>query len=159
MIPSLHNKIDESYDLSLRKVNNEIEIFALSLNSKETSHENSDNITLNVYSPVGSIQLGNYSTANVNQVINQDDKKELIKALNIVEKAIFSLPKITTFSKEEVLDIVQDSKQELSKEKPNKTKLRGFISTIGHSLQTVATLHSAYQAIKSAALFIGVSFP
>ncbi|MFC1732224.1 hypothetical protein ACFL6I_18100 [candidate division KSB1 bacterium] len=167
IISHLHKMLNDSYDLSFKKVNNEIDLFTiwlknteLSQNKKIKTHDEKFKIiVMNNYSPVGSIQIGNYTSATVTKIINKDDKKELIKALDIVEKGISAIEKITTFPKDEVVDLVQESKNELSKDNPNKTKLRGLISTIGQSLQSVATLHSAYQALKSAALFLGINLP
>ena len=65
----------------------------------------------------------------------------------------------TPFDKAEVLELVQDSKTEADKQKPNLTRLKGALLVIANSIQSVAGLRPAYETLKGALALVGVTLP
>ena len=56
-------------------------------------------------------------------------------------------------------EIEKDLEDEIQKEKPNVTRLRSLLTTVGSSIQVVSSLKPAYETLKQALTFIGVSLP
>ena len=145
---------------ALRKVGTEIDLFVLSLKSKvETEKDRSSSTVININSPVGSIQTGNGSTANVIQNIEPALKEQLLKALDKIISTL-SQPELETHTpKGELIEVAQESQKELRKEKPTLTRLRSLLTTIGTSIQVISSLKPAYDTLKHFLKLIGIPLP
>ena len=79
----------------------------------------------NFNAPVGSVQNGNHSISNVNQNIGQNFS-EILEQLAIIRSQFQSS---SVADKEDFIDIVNDLEKEIIKENPNKSKIKGFLTT------------------------------
>lgn len=153
-------RLDSARSIALEKVGTEIDLFVHSLKRRQEMKANSDSSTVfNIYSPVGSIQTGNNSISHVNQSIDAEVKDKLIDALNCIADQLGHTEALLPVSKQEVKELIDDSQREVEKNAPNMTKLRSLLTAVGTSIQTVASMAPAYELLKQALVFVGVSLP
>jgi hypothetical protein len=162
--PSLYERIwqdlDSARDQALSKVGTEIDLFVHSLKKKaDIVKDGMSSTVFNIYSPVGSIQTGDNSIANVTQNIDTEVKEQIRKALEEINSTLTRSEVETPTPKGELIEVVQESQVELQKEKPNVTRLRSLLTTVGTSIQVVSSLKPAYETLKQALTFIGISLP
>lgn len=160
MYDNLSQELDTARAATLARVGTEIELFVHSLRRKEEMQSEESNSTIfNIYSPVGSIQTGSSSIAYVTQHLDADVRSDLSKALTQIAAKLADLTVSLTQPKNEILELIKEGQQELEKSSPNLTKLRSHLSTVGSSIQTVASMKPAYEALKQALTFLGISLP
>ncbi len=162
--PTLSERLGEDLDTgrkqALAKVGTEIDLFVQSLKRRgDSGQADLPSTVFNIYSPVASIQTGNSSIANVTQNIATEVKDQILKALEEINSALTQAEVEIPAPKAELIEVVQESRAELQKEKPNLTKLRSLLSTVGTSIQVVSCLKPAYDTLKGALTFIGISLP
>jgi hypothetical protein len=156
----MDRELDSAKNQALAKVGTEIDLFVHALKKKEAVETNGTSSTVfNIYSPVGSIQTGDSSIANVTQNIDTEVKEQIRKALEDIELALNQPEVEPSSSKTELIEVVQESKDEIQKEKPNVTRLRSLLTTVGTSIQVVSSLKPAYETLKHALTFLGISLP
>lgn len=163
-MPNLYLNYESSFDAArktaLRKVNTEIDLFVSFLKNKtEIIEKGIISTVFNIYSPIGAIQTGDSSIANVTQTIDPDIKEKLIDILKEISTRLIQTEVKMQFPKEDIIDIVNEGREELLKQSLNVTKLRTLLSTIGTAIQTTASLKQAYESLKWALTFFGVSLP
>jgi hypothetical protein len=161
-LDSIYNRFKEKFritrDVNLRRIHNNIDLLMVKLKKiAETTQEDKSTV-FNINAPVGAIQTGDKSTANITQNIDSATSELLSKALRIIEKAIIK-EEATEFPKEEVLEIIRESHDELTKKKPNITKLKSFFLTVSTSIQSIASLKTAYEILKPAFGILGIPLP
>lgn len=145
---------------TLAKVGTEIDLFVHSLRKKEEMKSEGKSATIvNIYSPVGSVQTGDYSTANVTQHLDADVRVALSEALNQITATLADSKIALPQPKAEIVELVYEGQQELRKNTPNITKLRSLLSAVGGSIQTVASMKPSYETLKQALTFLGISLP
>jgi hypothetical protein len=147
---------------ALKYLSAEIDLFIMSLTNKANTQAGSVTIQIN-NSTVGSVQAGDYSTANVNQAISQHEHNELIQALKQLKSEVAAISEFPGQDKTEVVEVLDDGVAELQKGKPNLTKVRGYLATIGAAISGTADVITkvgpAYEVVKKAATMIGVTLP
>lgn len=159
-IPRLMEDLSVARIHALSTINTEIDLFVHSLEKRNQIIEDDKKATIvNIYSPVGSIQTGDNAIANVTQIIDSDLRQQFASVLNNISEGLLSLESLPTFPKNEIEELIIDGQSELKREKPNSTKLRSIFSTIGASIQTVASLKPAYDTLKQLLTYLGVSLP
>ena len=159
-IESIWRDWDSARNQALSKIGSEIELFVISLKRKaDTAKNGTSSISLTFNAPVGSIQTGDSSTANVTQNIDTEVKEQIRKALEDINSTLTRSEVETTTPKGELIEIVQKSQVELQKEKPNVTWLRSSLTTVGASIQLVSSLKPAYESLKQALTLIGIPLP
>jgi hypothetical protein len=153
-------ELDKARIRALAMVGTEIDLFVHSLKKKEAVAQNGASSTVfNIYSPVGSIQTGDSSIANVSQNIDTEVKEQIRKALDEIITALNQSEVDIPFSKGEFIEVVQESQSEIQKQRPNLTRLRSLLTTVGTSIQVVSSLKPAYEILKQALTFLGISLP
>ncbi|MCB2141164.1 hypothetical protein KQH27_00485 [bacterium] len=162
--PNMHERYAEELSAARRggiaKVGTEIDLFVHSLKrKKEIKTEEKNPTVFNIYSPVGSIQTGDNSIANVSQNIDTEVKEQISKALEDLVAAINDSSVELTNPKEELIEVIQESQVELAKTKPNVTRLRSLLTTIGGSIQVIESLKPAYDLLKQTMVCLGISLP
>lgn len=160
-IDNLIDKITNTQNKASQRISNEIELFVLSLSrakEKEVRAESTKNI-INITGNVGAVQTGRGSTANVTQIISSDDKEALLQALDDIKKYLESGGNLSGFSKEEVLELVEESRTEVEKHNPNSSRLKTYLIGISISIQTAASLKPAYEVIKLALSHLHIILP
>lgn len=147
---------------ALRLVGTEIDLFVHSLKKKgkiEKIGESDSKTIFNIYSPVGSILTGDNTIANIIQNIDTDLKLQLDGTLKAIADGLEQLDALPAHQKQEIKDIVKEGREELKKDKPNSLKLKSFLTTIGATIQTVASMKPAYDTLKQLLTYFGVSLP
>ena len=148
------------WNQAIKKVGTEIDLFVQSLRKKAAEQKNESSSTIfNIYSPVGSIQTGDGSIANITQSIDTEVKEQIKKALDEISFTLNQSEIEISSSKDELIEVVQESQDELQKDKPNTTRLRSLLTTVGTSIQVVSSLKPAYETLKQALTFLGISLP
>lgn len=114
-------------------------------------------------SPIGSFQTGANSVANVHQNVEQRAQSDLIAALNNLKTELAKIDRLIGHDKVEIIEIVDDGATEAAKPKPNQTKLKSYLETVGTAVggtvSTAANLKPAYEGVKAAAALIGINLP
>ncbi|MHB8773429.1 MAG: hypothetical protein ACYC7J_20755 [Syntrophales bacterium] len=160
MHTTLETELDAARSVALAKVGTEIDLFVHSLKRKADLQEGKSTSTVfNVYSPVGSIQIGDNSIANVNQMVDTETRQRIINALEEIESQLGDPDLDIALQKEELIEVVKETGEELQKEKPNVTRLRSLLTTVGTSIQLISSLKPAYETLKQALTFLGISLP
>jgi len=156
----LEKDLDRGRKQALAKIGTEIDLFALSLKKKtEIEKDGSSSTIFNIYSPVGSIQTGNNSISYLTLNIDTEVKELIRKTLEEINSKL-NQPEVETHSpKSELIEVVQESQLEIQKEKPNVTRLRSLLTCVGTSIQVVSSLKPAYDTLKQALTFLGISLP
>jgi hypothetical protein len=141
---------------AIRKTFSEIDLLVARL---ERADQNDGNTQVNIYGgQVGILQTGSSSTASMTVHLDSTSKNEIAKALATVEKAIGEAASVP-FDRAEISEMIRESKSELDKPKLNMSRLRSLMLGVAGSVQTVAALRPAYDAIKGALALVGVTLP
>lgn len=162
--PNLFDKVapelDSARAAALAKIVTEIDLFVHALRKKyEIKTEGESSTIFNIYSPVGSIQTGEYSISNVTQSLDADVRTALSEALNKISAMLTDSNITLPQPKVEIVELVDEGQQELKKNNPNFTKLRTLLSAVGCSIQTVANMKPAYDTLKQLLTFLNISLP
>ncbi|MBC8417925.1 MAG: hypothetical protein ISR62_03015 [Desulfobacteraceae bacterium] len=119
---------------AIKKVGTEIDLFVHSLKRKaEAEKDGSASTVFNIYSPVGSIQTGDNSIANVSMNIDTEIKEQIRKTLEEINSTLMQPEIETPTPKNELIEVVQESQEELQRVKPNVTRLKSLLTTVGTS--------------------------
>lgn len=161
-LDSIYNRFKEKFritrDINLRRIHNNIDLLMVKLKKiAETTQEDKSTV-FNINAPVGTIQTGDKSSANITQNIDSAASELLSEALRIIEEAIIK-EEAPEFPKDEVLEIIRESHGELTKKKSNITKLRSFFLTVSTSIQSIASLKTAYEILKPAFGILRIPLP
>lgn len=160
-IDNLIDKLTNTLNNASQRIDNEIELFVLSLSrtkEKEVRAGSTKNI-INITGNVGAVQTGQGATANVAQIINPGGREELLQALDDIRKYLESGGDLSGFSKEDVVDLLDDSRAEIEKPNPNGTRLMTYLMGIAAIIQTVADLKPTYEIIKVALSHFHIILP
>jgi len=139
-------------DHALAKIGTEIELFVYSLKTKQQSAKGGPIPTeYHFYSPVGAVQTGPDATANVTQnVVDPEGQRQLLEILARLESILQNTPDVSQERKEELVEIVEENKTELQKERPSLLRMGGNVLAL---TKLLAKLPGAYQEIKTALEF------
>lgn len=153
IVSKMPDEIGNARRAAFAEVASEIRLFVLALNN------NPDNTLYNPQfnfhnSTIGAVQTGGQSVANV-QIQTGIAVEGLIKALDTVLQSLGTIGDIPGCDKSEIIELVEDGKRELQKEKPNKTKLASYLPIISNTLNIVSDLKPAYEGLKAAASAFG----
>lgn len=161
---NIRARIASAWEHAIQRQDAQIDLIVLSTSKRAERLDSGSSLPTSAtnnyfYAPVASFQTGAGSIAAVNQTISFGDRDALVKALDLVREAIQHEQKIDTFNKGEVIELIDEGKAEIAKSKPNGTKLGSIMQTVSAAIQTVATLKSAYQTLKSALAPFGIQLP
>lgn len=155
---SYNSRLPEVANMSKDKHDIEIDLYLATLkDTKEVSA--TQPATYNFYGNVGAVQSGAGSTANVVQNLAETDKQEIVNALHEVKLAIQNLTDKEEREINELVEVVDESIEELQKTNPNNTKLYACFNILSGSIQAIANAGPAYQALKNALLPLGIVLP
>ena len=145
---------------ALAKRESDIDLYVLALISKlKFERLPADSIVNNFHGPVGAYQIGPTSAATVTQISNSADSEALRRALDLVEASLPAAANSPGLMADEVLELVDETRAELAKARPNSIRLRIVASGVATAIQTIGILQPAYQALKAALLPFGVLLP
>ena len=145
----LLDQLDGAKDHALNKVGTEIDLFVHSLKKKSKLSETVvESQIFNIYSPAGSIQT-----------IDAELGRQLINVLDAIKTGIHQLQVLPKHPKSEIIEIIGDCRMELEKSRPNITKLRSLLMTVGTSIQSSHSLKPEYDVLKQELTYLGISLP
>jgi hypothetical protein len=145
---------------ALAKRESDIDLYTLALVSKLAfEHLPADSIVNNFHGPVGAHEIGAASTPTATQINNSADSDALRRALDLVEVSLPAAATSPGLLIGEVLELVDETRAELAKARPNAIRFRTIASGVATAIQPIGTLQPAYQALKAALLPFGVLLP
>ena len=145
---------------AIAKRESDIDLYVLALISKlKVERLPEDSIVNNFRGPVGAYQIGPASATTVTQISNSADSEALRRALDLVEASLPAAANSPGLMADEVLELVDETRAELAKARPNSIRLRIVASGVATAIQTIGILQPAYQALKAALLPFGVLLP
>ena len=97
-----------------------------------------------------------YATANIVQNLTGENREELLQALKNIRQELPNATELSENEKYEMEELINDSCNELEKEKPNSEKIKAFVRGIGGKIETVTKLYGFYEALKGAASLVGI---
>ncbi|MFT7721953.1 MAG: hypothetical protein QM788_03840 [Roseateles sp.] len=120
---------------------------------------NTFNNTINNSGTIGAVQTGPGATANVQQQWVQGDSSELQGALAALRDALEASQDMPLEARREFVDNIDSAVEELQRERPDTTRLLGWLGAIGAAVETIANVQPAYEAVKALAQALGIPLP
>lgn len=114
------------------------------------------NITI-TNSQVGALQAGDSNVAHVGSVSNSMHAA-LFESLAKLGETLEKVDIIPGYDKEEILELIADSRKELAKDKPSKIKLSALLPVIGAATAVISDVGGAVAAVQAAAALLGLPF-
>ncbi|MBM3303099.1 MAG: hypothetical protein FJY85_24535 [Deltaproteobacteria bacterium] len=111
------------------------------------------------YGNVGAVQTGPHASANIVQNLEAKDNEALLSALENVQCWLDTAEALDRVQRQELAELIEESVAELRSGKPNNTKLRSLLTTVGNTILGVASLAQAYHTLKAALLPLGIILP
>lgn len=105
---------------------------------------------------VGAVLTGPGAVANIIQNINPEQRDAMLEALQLVTQAISAAPEYEGRSRRELTELADEAAGELRKESPNTLRLSLTLQTLAAAVQGIASAPGAYQALRAAAVAIGI---
>jgi hypothetical protein len=127
--------------------------------SKKDSNMAASSTNMTFNGPVGLIQTGDGSQAAVTQHIDLGTRTQL---LSVLQSYIDELDKVENHSmagREELKEMVLETKDELEKAKPNSLKIGSGLRTIAETSKFIGSLGPAYQVLKPLLSYFGIHLP
>lgn len=122
--------------------------------------ENKDQRTTiyNINSNRGIVQTGDTSKVKIIN-INNSDRDELYKILDLMANILSKADDFKNHKIDEVNEVLDEVKDEISKNNPNRMRLSSLLIGFATTVQSIASVKPAYEALKAAALHIGIDLP
>lgn len=122
--------------------------------------EKGDQVTTiyNINSSGGIVQTGDGSEAKIFN-INNSDRDEILKILDLMANTLAIADDFKSHKKEEVKEILEEVKNEIGKYSPNRMRLTSLLYGFAMTVQSIASVKPAYEALKATALHIGINLP
>ena len=144
---------------ALKMISSEIDLYGVKLKRLAEEQGRIEQTIYNFVGPVGAVQTGAYSTATVVQQFDTKERQSLKIALDELHARVVALEVSALPQKEDVLELINDARAEVDRERPNRLRLGSTLSGIGTVIQTVGAAEAAYHALKIAAAMIGITLP
>lgn len=151
-------ELESNADLEITRISTEISLIAVANDRRGgPSQESSSQMIFN--GPVGFVQTGPGSFGTAIQHIDGATREHLEKAFSEVLDALGNPAEAFPFDKNEVQELVKEGQDELKKGKPNHTRLKAIVSGVGGAIAYAPKLKAAYDTVRWAATFIGLTLP
>ena len=123
----------------------EIDLYVASLEQRSKGNTAA---TYHFNAPVGAVMTGNNSTANIVQNIGDQDRDNLLHALDEIKQAIRQQKNIPTLERDQLVEVIEDGENEAKKEQPNMIKLKSYINTIIQTARGIKDVAGAVEAVQ-----------
>lgn len=140
----------------LARVHSEIDI---SLRAASRAQVASGTTTVNIYQPFGIVQTGPGSSASFSQHFGPVEREEALRALTEVDRAITQSSTMSPEQRSEITEVIADTRAEIQRQGPNMMKVRGALSAIASTVQTLGSGDAAYKLLKGVAAYFGLHLP
>jgi hypothetical protein len=111
---------------------------------------------MNFNAPVGAVQTGAHAVSHVS--FSTADNQRLVDAVEALRRAIETNTEMPEAQRAGSLEIASDIVAATRADKPNTHKILGLLNGLAQSVQTVAGLHPAWEAVRNAAIIMGAWF-
>ncbi|EHK58165.1 hypothetical protein [Allomesorhizobium alhagi] len=146
--------------LEMQRITGELALIAASNDKRIADGVSNNSPTLVFNAPVGVVQTGPGSYGIANQVIDSAAREALENAFTaLLEVLAAEESEDVPFDRLEVEELAIEGKSELSKEKPNRTRLKTIVSGIGGAISYAPKFKDAYDTLKWAGALVGISLP
>jgi hypothetical protein len=161
MLSTILPEIDSVMGRELSRLDAELDLIAATSARQPTSGTADNGQTMVFHGPVGVVQTGIGSIGIANQHIDQGAVDAIRKALHEISEALKSdvADPLQDFDPTEISEMVRDGEAEVAKAKPNLARLRATLSGIGAAISYAPKLRAAYDTLKWAGAFVGVTLP
>lgn len=146
-------QLKKACDQEIIRISGELELMVAAQAKREKS-KTDGGPSFNISGPVGVIQTGAGSFGVANQHIDQSAADALIKAIDVIDRALRDAPE-----RQDAAEIIVDVRAELGKPKPNSAKLGGLLTGLGAAISYTPKLREAYDTLKWAATFFHINLP
>lgn len=159
IVPHLEAVVAEGQRAGRDRAWNEIELFATFLKSAETMPHAAQPLTLNVYAPVGAIQTGHGSQANVAQGVDLELRRRLGDLLESIEVRLPYVRELPDEDRRQAIEMVREARIEAAQPQPNRNRLAGLLLGAAAAMRAIASLKPALDALKALAESLGFKLP
>ncbi len=135
----------------------EIDLYVDSLEKNAPTKAPSQNY--NFYGNIGAVQTGANAIAHVFQNLSEGDKSAINTAIQQSRTAIENSTELDANQKREIIEIANECAVQINSEQPNNTKLLTLLTILGTTVQSIASAPTAYNALKTALLPLGITLP
>ena len=149
-------RISELIAPALERVNNEIDYALVAAQGQDESQ--GVRPIVNVYQSQGIVQTGAHSIASLSIAFGPDEKRQLVEALNSARTSLERDPSPESQERSQALLLLDEAEEEIEQDQPNHVKLRGMLSGIAATVQTLGSARDAFEALKAAGALLGLSF-
>jgi hypothetical protein len=145
-----------SLDRTLRMIGSDIDLYAVNLKRVAEQQGRAGQPIYNFLGPVGAVQTGAGSVAHVVQSIGAGDREALLRALEALGQAVAAVKDLAAERRVDILQLVDDSKRELAKERPNTLRLPGLLRDLATAVQTIPAAQEAYETLRALMTALGL---
>jgi hypothetical protein len=140
-----------------RNIEAEVDLWVAS-HERQSEAKAAGSVQINGAGNVGSVQTGDYASTSQTIILNGEGKEVITRALEQVAQALAKTPE-AQFNVNEVKALVSECQDEIGKDQPNQMKLKSSLVGVATTIQATAALGPAYQALKGALAFFGITLP
>lgn len=152
--PAYSHDLAEALDTTKRKLLLDAEILEAQMSVKKTDGGGATTVNVTGYGNI--VQAGLHGSTGA-IILDRGSAEALSKALDLVRDGLAGVPDGAGVVKGDVLEMVEEAKQEIAKATPNKSKIATLAKGVAESVRTVAALKPAYESLKGALAYLGIS--
>lgn len=136
-----------------------IELRLAAAASRGPAMTSGSNSNVTIHGPVGVVQTGDSSQATVTQHIDAGTKTQLISGLQLYLDELSKPDNQSLAGRDQIRDLVVETKAELEKPKPNSLKVSSGLRGIVEATKFIGSLGPAYRVVKPLLGFFGIHLP
>lgn len=134
--------IEKAYEQEQRLLSTELKLFFRKQNMAKKEVKNGP--ILNISGNIGQLQVGDQNI----MIIDQSQKTILSNAFTEIRETLEGSELMEATKYREINELMLECEGEIEKENPNRSRIGACLGTIGQAIGGIATLGSAYQALK-----------
>lgn len=115
-------------------------------------------LTMNFNGPVGAVQTGANAAATVTQSWSGESLDAVVKALTDFNALIKNTPSLDAKIQADIESDVKNALEEMATTTPDMTKVMRWLHGVGASVQAVAAIQPAWEAVKVIIRMLGLPF-
>ena len=150
----LRNQYDQEAPRLITRLVVELELVAKASMPKEPAVPNAP--TMNFHGTVGIVQVGNGNQATASFHIDATIKSEISDVLKRCRDELSKVDDITQPQQGQLIDLIDETSQEIEKLEPNTLKVSSSLRTIGEWARVAGTLSDLYEQFKPLLSYFGI---
>lgn len=140
MKQEIARQVKDANRRALQEVAADVDLFVLQLKNRKSTEMtgapiqifNSKNVTVQ--------QAGRDLAGTVTQILENHSNADVIALLEEIKDAIQSLASVPGHNKQDLVELIDDAKSEVTRPVPNKSKLKGHFHALVDAVQGISTL-------------------